>query len=285
MGSRTTRAVTLAVAALLLVSAGPAAAQKWRTVNSSRQVWNEKQLDVRVDYAAGRLRVAPSESPLLYQVELRYDESVFTPVTEYSPEAGRLRVAVRGQRDGIRMKNIGQEARATLSLSPTVPLDLDMTFGAGEADLDLGGLSLRRLELSTGASETRVSFSAPNRTEAERIDLRAGVSDFRATGLGNANASRFTFEGGVGSTTLDFGGSWRRSASGSIHIGMGSLDLRFPRELGVKIVKSSFLTQFDSSGLVKRGDAYYSRNWDTAEHQLTLTIEAGMGSIDVRWID
>lgn len=279
------RAVALSVAALLLVSAGPAAAQKWRTVNSSRQVWNEKQLDVRVDYAAGRLRVAPSESALLYQVELRYDESVFTPVTEYSPEAGRLRVAVRGQRDGVRMKNIAQEARATLSLSPTVPLDLEMSFGAGEADLDLGGLSLRRLDLSTGASETRVRFSTPNRAVADRIDLRAGVSDFRATGLGNANASRFTFEGGVGSTTLDFGGRWSRSASGSIHIGMGSLDLRFPRALGVKIVKNSFLTTFDSSGLVKRGDAFYSRNWDTAEHQLTLTIDAGMGSIDIRWID
>lgn len=285
MPSPMTRAVTLSVAALLLVSAGPAAAQKWRTVNSSRQVWNEKQLDVRVDYAAGRLSVAPSESPLLYQVELRYDESVFTPVTEYSPQAGRLRVAVRGQRDGIRMKNIGREARASLSLSPTVPLDLEMSFGAGEANLDLGGLSLRRLDLSTGASETRVSFSAPNRAAADRIDLRAGVSDFVATGLGNANASRFTFEGGVGSTTLDFGGSWRRSASGSIQIGMGSLDLRFPRALGVKIVKNSFLTKFESSGLVKRGDAFYSRNWDTAEHQLTLTIDAGMGSIDVGWID
>lgn len=285
MPSPMTRAVTLSVAALLLVSAGPAAAQKWRTVNSSRQVWNEKQLDVRVDYAAGRLSVAPSESPLLYQVELRYDESVFTPVTEYSAEAGRLRVAVRGQRDGIRMKNIGREARASLSLSPTVPLDLEMSFGAGEANLDLGGLSLRRLDLSTGASETRVSFSAPNRAAADRIDLRAGVSDFVATGLGNANASRFTFEGGVGSTTLDFGGSWRRSASGSIQIGMGSLDLRFPRALGVKIVKNSFLTKFESSGLVKRGDAFYSRNWDTADHQLTLTIDAGMGSIDVGWID
>lgn len=285
MRNPTTRAVALSVAALLLLSAGPAAAQKWRTVNSSRQVWNEKQLDVRVDYAAGRLSVAPSESPLLYQVELRYDESVFTPVTEYSPEAGRLRVAVRGQRDGIRMKNIGREARASLSLSPTVPLDLEMSFGAGEANLDLGGLSLRRLDLSTGASETRVSFSAPNRAAADRIDLRAGVSDFVATGLGNANASRFTFEGGVGSTTLDFGGSWSRNASGSIHIGMGSLDLRFPRSLGVKIVKNSFLTKFESSGLVKRGDAFYSRNWDTAEHQLTLTIDAGMGSIDVGWID
>jgi hypothetical protein len=104
-------------------------------------------------------------------------------------------------------------------------------------------------------------------------------------GLGNARAARYSFQGGVGETTLDFGGEWTRSATASAELGIGSLTLRFPRSLGVRITKNSFLTSFDSSGMIRRGNAFYSRNWDTAPHKLSLDVSAALGSIQVEWID
>ncbi|MBA2571707.1 MAG: hypothetical protein H0V06_01580 [Gemmatimonadetes bacterium] len=53
----------------------------------------------------------------------------------------------------------------------------------------------------------------------------------------------------------------------------------------MRITKNSFLTSFDSSGMTRRGNAFYSRNWDTAPHKLSLDVSAALGSIQVEWID
>ena len=68
-------------------------------------------------------------------------------------------------------------------------------------------------------------------------------------------------------------------------MGLGSLVLRFPRGLGVRLIKDTFLTSLDSEGLVKRGDIYYSLDYDEAEYQITVDIDAAFGSIRVAWVD
>ncbi len=286
------RITTLLSAALLGASALTAAAsleaQSWRTMTSSRQLWGEKSLDLEIGYGAGTLSISPSTDPLLYQMTVRYDEEHFSPAVEYDRDAGRLRLAIRsrGERGrGAGVNRGSSESRATVALSREVPLALDLKFGAGEAEVELGGMALRSLRVSTGASETELSFSSPNRITAEMIRIEAGVASFLASELGNSRAERFQFEGGVGETTLGFGGTWTRSATATIRMGIGSLRLLLPRDVGIRVVRNSFLTSFDAADLVSRNGAYYSRNWGNTPHQLTINIEAALGSIKVDWID
>lgn len=267
-------------AALFLAEAAPA--QSWRTLSSARQRLGERALDVRLEYGAGELRVEPASGGLLYRFEMRYDEERFRPLSAYDRAAGRLRLGMQG-REG-EGGSVREGGRAALSLNPEVATRLDLQFGAGEAELDLGGLSLSRVDVSTGASETRVDFSAPNRIPAQSVRMAAGAASLRVSNLGNARASTLEFEGGVGETVLDFGGRWDRDATTTVKMGVGSVTLRFPRGLGVRIVKESFLTSFDAAGMTKRGNAWYSAGWDRAEHKVTVNIDAAIGSIDVEWI-
>ena len=103
----------------------------------------------------------------------------------------------------------------------------------------------------------------------------------RTEGLGNARFERFDLKGGVGDVVLDFTGDWSGDATGSVKMGLGSLELRLPAELGVWIHKSSFLASFSAPGLEKVGDGYRSPNWETAEHRLELHLETAFGSIEV----
>lgn len=269
-------------AALLLGAAAPARGQEWRTLTSARQVQGERALRVDLTYGAGELRVQPAAGPLLYRLQMRYDERQFRPVTAYDRGAGRLRLGVEGIRRNQRVQRGGS---ATVELAPSVPMELKLEFGAGQANLELGGLSLRSVDLSTGASETQVRWSAPNRVPAGTVKIASGASSTRVRGLGNARAERLRFEGGVGEATLEFDGAWGRSASLEVDMGVGSLTLRFPRSLGVRIEKDSFLASFSPAGMVRRGDAWYTRNWDGARDKLTVRISAALGSIDVQWID
>jgi len=163
-------------------------------------------------------------------------------------------------------------------------MDLDLEFGAVQGDLDLGGLSLTRLELSTGASESTVDISEGNPLEMERASFEVGAADFTARHLGNLNAERIEVDAGVGEVTLWFNGEWRRDARVHVKMGLGALELRFPEGLGVKLTKNSFLTSLDSEGLVKRGDAYYSLDWDRADRQVTVDLDAAFGSVKVVWV-
>lgn len=63
-----------------------------------------------------------------------------------------------------------------------------------------------------------------------------------------------------------------------------TLELRLPSSAGVAIELARFLTGFDSSGLKKRGSLYYSANYETADTQLRIDINAIVGSIDLVWL-
>ena len=68
-------------------------------------------------------------------------------------------------------------------------------------------------------------------------------------------------------------------------MGLGSLELRIPEGLGVRLQKDSFLTSLDSQGLVKRGDVYESLDWDRADRRVTIELDAAFGSVSVVWVN
>ncbi len=85
--------------------------------------------------------------------------------------------------------------------------------------------------------------------------------------------------------TLDFTGQWQTDMVADIEMGLGSLTLRLPRGLGVRVRKDGILAGFDSQGLVKREDVYFSENWDQASRRLTVNLDAALGAIRVAWVD
>ncbi len=285
MSERAVRRVAGTAALLAAIAVPLWAQQSWRTITSARQVAGERRIDVNVEYGAGRLRVEPERGNLLYRMELRYDESTVVPVSSYDRQTGRLRLGLDNKKGRQRRDDRNGEGRASIALTPAVPMALKLAFGAGEADVKLGGLALESVDISTGASETRVSFDRPNRSVARAVKLEAGAASLVVTNLANARAQRIEFDGGVGETTLDFGGTWTRDAQATVKMGIGSVKLRLPRSLGVRIEKNSFLASFDSNGMTKRGNAWYSRSYDRAPRKLNIQIDAAIGSIDVDWID
>jgi len=269
--------------ALMLVAAATPAASgaQMRTVSMSRQLEDEDEVRVAVEYGAGRFTVRPMDSGLLYRMNLEYDEDRYEPVVEYARH--RLRVGVESIRGGIRGRD-SEGGRLDLELARGVPMDLDLEFGAVRADVDLGGLALTRLELSTGASESVIDVSEPSPSGMELARFEVGAAEFTARRLGNLNAERIEVDAGVGSLTLWLDGEWRRDARVGIDMGLGSLELRVPEGLGLQLRKDSFLTSLDSEGLVKRGETYESLNWANATRRVTIDLDAAFGSVNVVWV-
>jgi hypothetical protein len=169
-----------------------------------------------------------------------------------------------------------------LDLTGEVPLSLSMKFGAAEANLDLGGLRLQNLSLKTGASDTHVSFSEPNKETAEHCTFKAGAASFKVEELGNSGCENITVSGGVGKLALDFSGKWKNDAVADINVGLGTIEIDVPAELGVRIDRSTFLMSFKAPGFEEQdGGVWLSRNWDTAKNRLTVSVSGAFGGITV----
>lgn len=272
----------LILALALMIPCRSSHSQSWRTVESSRQLSDSAAHHVRVQYGAGRIEVGATTAPLLYSMTLRYDESSATPIHAYDAAARSLTLGIDAQSQRF-SKNMDEKTKGEmrLSLNRNVPLDLDLDLGATKATLDLGGLTLSGLRLDSGASETLLDFSTPNRGRMHSIDVDVGAASFEAHNLANANTASIRVRGGVGSVELDFGGQWSQDATADVELSLGKLTLHVPREVGVRVEVDKFLASFDQQGLQKRGDAYYSDNWDQARYHLRVHAETTFGGIEL----
>jgi hypothetical protein len=273
-------ALALTITALALLAPRPARGQDWRTTSYARQVSGEENLRVDVQYGAGKLNIAPAAAGTLYRANLRYDADAFTPKVTYA----NSRVRFGFESSNGRGHNL-KDGLLDLRLSPDVPVELELAFGAADATIELGGIRIRSAEIQTGASRTVLNVSSPNQELCRLFQVEVGAARFEARGLGNLNAQRFSLKGGVGEVTLDFTGDWKQDLNASVEMGLGSLTLRVPTGLGVRISKNGMLASFDSQGLTKRGDVYYSEDWENADHKLSLELDASLGSIKVEWVD
>jgi hypothetical protein len=164
----------------------------------------------------------------------------------------------------------------------TVPLDLDLEFGGAEAMLELGGLSLQSVRLECGATDATLGFTTPNRAHMRELNVDVGAASFTALHLGNANADQIRVRGGMGAVDLDFSGSWQRDLTVLTRVGIGKTTLRVPDDVGVRLEIQRVAAGFDHEGMVKRDDAWYSTNWDTATRKLRIRAETVFGALELQ---
>lgn len=265
---------------LLALATAQLGAQQWRTVEVSRQLRDSAEHDVRIRYGAGTLSLRPTNDPVLFSMHMRYDEETVTPLHEYDPADRSLTLGVRDM--SVRGNRTGDEhGELRVALSQRVPMTLELELGATRAQLDLGGLALRDVRIETGASESEVRFATRNPARMRRLDVDAGAASLDLLGLANANVDEISVSGGVGSVTMAFGSPLTRDVAIEADMALGSVNIMVPRDAGVRVELSRFLAGFDHFGLEKRGDAYYSDNWDRAAHRITIDVRTIFGSVKV----
>jgi hypothetical protein len=269
-------------APLALVAALPFAlqAQSWRTFDVARQLRDPAPLGVHVKFGAGRIEVQPVEGRSLFDVHLRYDAERAEPIYKFDASQRHLEVGVR-HFSNVRAGRGYKGSELQVALARGVPMRLDLDIGAAEGDIDLSGLHLETLALKGGATDTRVRFDAANPLRMTQMRIDAGAASVKMHGLGHANVERIDANIGVGSLELEFGGAWHGDVHLSVTSAVGSVDLKVPASVAIRVEKTSFLHSFSAPGLEKRNGYWVSDNWDTATHKLHVRATGTLGSLEI----
>ena len=186
-----------------------------------------------ISFGAGKLKLSSGADNLV-------DGTVVYNVADLKPEVNESGSNVEIKQGNLTslppIKDIKNEWDLQLGAAP---MELVLAAGAYEGTIELGGLSLKSLDVKDGASHVDLSFSKPNLVEMSILQYATGASDVKLKGLSNANFSTMTFSGGAGNFTLDFSGDLQRDAVITIDSGFGNVSLMVPKDVNAKVTVES----------------------------------------------
>jgi hypothetical protein len=232
-----------------------------RTGSETVELGDASSVEVEIEMAAGNLEVVGGASDLL-EADFTYNVAELKPDVEYRND--KLSVLT----PDVESRNIGTlwdlddyRYEWDLRLNDEVPMDMNITMGAGTSDLDLGSLSLRTLDIDAGAGEITLDLS------------------------GTTSLTRLSVDTGVGEITIDLTGDWQQDLDAAIRAGVGRLTILLPRDVGVRVDVEGGISDIDTRGLNRDGDDYVNDAYGESEVTLRIEIDAGIGQIDLEVVD
>ena len=159
--------------------------------------------------------------------------------------AKRLKFTLEADRVYIGLKDVkligwDETPEFDVYLPPNMTMELELNFGAARFDIDLGELTITRLELNTGAIKGRISCTG--RASVEAMELNVGAAKLTIEDLGNISPKLLDIHCGVSNLTLSLNGDW--SATCDIHIAtaLSKITVKAPTELDIQLTTEGFLT-------------------------------------------
>jgi hypothetical protein len=262
---------------------------KMTLMNQTQPLRKETNLESIIRFDIGSLEITREENAnSLYSLDMEYDKASCTPIIHYDSisegKEGRFSFSLESmEKTTLRRERYNNRLR--LALTNSIPLSLRITTKVGDVHLSLSGMKLARIDFESGVGGTKISSYKSNPIPCEYVRLKNGVGSIEAIGLGNINFRELDFNGGVGGANLDFTGEWKQNAIIRIKVGVGGVNLRMPREIGVRIdAEKNLLSGLQLEGFTQQGAVYYSDNYDKAAFKASIQVATGVGGFKITWI-
>src|SRR4030042_1955387 len=240
---------------------------------------NQAIADVTMNFGAGKLNLQPGATGVLLKGTAMYNVADFKP--KITTDSNNINIE-QGNVKLIGIPTIGSNVinEWNLSLGES-PMSLTIKAGAYEGTIELGGLSIHKLDVTDGASKVNLSFAKPNLIEMTELKYTTGASTVSLTGLADANVSDLTFNGGAGSYTLDFGGKLQHDMNVTIESGVSSITVIIPEGTNALVITDNGLSSVNTSGSWQQN----GNNYQLAGTGSTITIyvKLGAGSLRLGW--
>lgn len=248
------------------------------------ELQDASRVQVTVGFGGGTLNIQGGAENLL-DGEFTYNLDDLKPVVEYEKEGEVGKLVIRHQVDALNWDpTVEVRNEWQLNLSDRVPLEMNLDVGGSNGTLELGGLRLTDLDLTAGAADMTVRFREPNPDQLASFGVHSGAARLRLLDLGNANMDSLSFDGGLGTYVFDFEGAWQRSAEVHIQAGASRVELRVPRDIGVRVCPGD-LRSGDYDGLVAQDECYVNDLYGQTDIQLQIDLDLGLGYLEVNQIN
>jgi hypothetical protein len=215
-----------------------------------------EEASVELTMGAGRLNIDGGANDLM-EAQFTYNVEACKPEVSYDVNDGfgRLKVDQPDTRDlPLDMGEIQYEW--DLRFTESVPIDMEVTMGAGDGQFELDSLMLNSLRFEGGAGDIEVDLSGSSLRD---LDIRMGAGD----------------------VSVDLSGNWQQDLSANMQGGVGRATVIVPSKAGVRVEVQGGLGQVNAAGLNRSGNVYTNDAYGESEVTLEIDIEGGIGEINL----
>ena len=174
-------------------------------------------------------------------------------------------------------------------LTDSKPYSLDLVYGLGNANVDLSGLAIKKLKISTGSADVNVSYASglENKVEMDTFFVKVDVGSLNVRQLNLSKSKVVLVDVGFGNMYLDFSNKPLVNNRVKGSVGAGNLVVQLPSEdipVLVRINESWLCSVTLSKSLQRIADntfanAAYEKNSSNA---LTFDLDVSLGKIIFR---
>ena len=257
------------------------------------QVSAQKPLTVQLEVTAGEIELINGNQATQIRIALEYSKNRYRSTIDMNEKDNHLRVKLI-KRDWHHFhKSDGEHgddwAKATIELPTGVDLFIESRLKAGQANMQLGGLRIKEMEVGEWAGELELDFDSPNLIPMDYLEINPKIGQANLRNLGNARYKEAVINGGIGELTVDFSGAVEADSRAKVDIDIGEATVILPDSIGTRVAIGgglSFLSQKQIEGsFSKRGRFYYSKGYDTQKRRCTFYITPGLGELRVEMGD
>jgi len=242
------------------------------------EIESTEPVDLMIEFGAGDLNIQPGAENALVTGTVSYNIVDFKPDVLVEGNQVTLRTG-NLEIKGIPIINTGDFKNEWDLQLGSAPMNLSVSAGAYNGNIELGGLSLLSVRFTDGAAEVDVLFSEPNQVEMDTLRYDTGASSVELRGLANTNAASVIFKGGAGDYRLDFSGDLQRDMDVTVDSGMSNVEIIVPRGVTARVLYDGGLSNVDLSGdWEKTGDDYYLEGTGP---RLTINVNIGAGNLSL----
>ena len=171
-------------------------------------------------------------------------------------------------------------------LSKKKPIDLNLNYGMGNAFVDLSGLSLEKLNITTGSADVSIGYVSGqyNQMEMDTFCIKVDLGELEARQVSLSNARNIIADVGFGSLYLDFTEKSHVRSMVSATVGAGNLVVNANESINPMIIyiQNSPLCRIkipkDFTEI--RENVFVNSQYDQdAENLITFNIDVTMGNI------
>lgn len=249
------------VTALLfgLVTSAYASNREQFRFKKSLETGQAREVKTSIDFLAGELHLnnlTTSLADCYYGKGTQYlrPELVYHEVGK----TGYLRV--ESQKNEKRRIDDVNDNEWRLSIHPDVTNSIAIRLKAGKAHINLEDSKLKRFEYKMMAGESNIN-------------------------LRNTSVPELTFSMMAGEANLDLSGRWHNDLEATIKGGVGELNIKVPYDVGVRVYVSGLIGDVNIPFFKRSGKTYTNDAYGRSKHTLFITIEAGIGEVNVEMVE
>ncbi len=269
----------LCVALVLLASCKKIGDVRTVDVSADAQGTPAAPASVQLTLTAGELHLTPGGGHTI-------GGSVRSNVKDLDPKidaaADHVRVSQGAGTDGAQFgSDLVADWRLTMGPSP---VSLIIDAGAAKTQVELGGLAIKSVKVTSTSGAVDMSFSQANPLAADEIDIDSGGGAITLTAAGAFGASKIHAHAGVGAITIDLGNRVDREVTVDVEATQGAVTVKVPSSVTARALATQASNQVIATGWIKEGDTL-TLGGATPNPKVTIKAKSGGGTITLMAIN